>query len=187
MRSGQIGKAPDSGSDNCRFESCLLSEKRHSPTGCVFFFYLKFQAKKKETELTFCLFCIKNPENRKLILQELLVLLVLALLLVLQELLVLLLLALLQVLLVLQELLVLAQLLVLLLVLLQELQFFLHSLRKKLSLKERGRRKIFSLLDIFCCLIIDSFISSRILKKNSDFSKDYCMAEYAKYFDIPPH
>jgi hypothetical protein len=87
----------------------------------------------------------------------------------------------------LQVLLVLAQLLVLLLVLLQELQFFLHSLRKKLSLKERGRRKIFSLLDIFCCLIIDSFISSRILKKNSDFSKDYCMAEYAKYFDIPPH
>ena len=71
--------------------------------------------------------------------------------------------------------------------LLQELQFFLHSLRKKLSLKERGIRKVFSLLDYyFCCLIIDSFISSRILKKNSDFSKAYCMAEYAKYFDIPP-
>jgi hypothetical protein len=111
----------------------------------------------------------KKPGNRKLILlQELLVLPQLLVLLVLQELLVLP---------QLQE----------LLVLLQELQFFLHSLRKKLSLKERGRRKIFSLLDIFCCLIIDSFISSRILKKNSDFSKDYCMAEYAKYFDIPPH
>ena len=33
-------------------------------------------------------------------------------------------------------------------VLLQELQFFLHSLRKKLSLKERGIREIFSLQDI---------------------------------------
>ena len=37
---------------------------------------------------------------------------------------------------------------VLLLVLLQELQFFLHSLRKKLSLKERGIREIFSLQDM---------------------------------------
>ena len=125
------------------------------------FFLLEIQEQKKETELTFCLFCIKKPENRKLILQELLVLLVLAQLLVLQE---------------------------LLLVLLQELQFFLRSLRKRLSLKERGIRKVFSLLDYyFCCLIIDSFISSRILKKNSDFSKAYCMAEYAKYFHIPPH
>jgi len=43
--------------------------------------------------------------------------------------------------------------------LLQELQFFLHSPRKKLSLIKRGIRKIFSLLDIFCCLIIDSFFS----------------------------
>ncbi len=118
------------------------------------FFLLEIQEQKKETELTFCLFCIKKPENRKLILQELLVLLVLAQL----------------------------------LVLLQELQFFLRSLRKRLSLKERGIRKVFSLLDYyFCCLIIDSFISSRILKKNSDFSKAYCMAEYAKYFHIPPH
>ena len=149
------------------------------------FFLLEIQEQKKETELTFCLFCIKKPENRKLILQELLVLLVLAQL---QELLVL---QVLVQLLVLQVLLVLAQLLVLqelLLVLLQELQFFLRSLRKRLSLKERGIRKVFSLLDYyFCCLIIDSFISSRILKKNSDFSKAYCMAEYAKYFHIPPH
>ena len=146
------------------------------------FFLLEIQEQKKETELTFCLFCIKKPENRKLILQELLVLAQLQVLLVLQVLVQLL---------VLQVLLVLAQLLVLqelLLVLLQELQFFLRSLRKRLSLKERGIRKVFSLLDYyFCCLIIDSFISSRILKKNSDFSKAYCMAEYAKYFHIPPH
>ncbi len=145
------------------------------------FFLLEIQEQKKETELTFCLFCIKKPENRKLILQELLVLLVLAQLLVLLVLLGLVQLLVLQGLLVL---LVLAQLLVLL----QELQFFLRSLRKRLSLKERGIRKVFSLLDYyFCCLIIDSFISSRILKKNSDFSKAYCMAEYAKYFHIPPH
>ncbi len=152
------------------------------------FFLLEIQEQKKETELTFCLFCIKKPENRKLILQELLVLLVLAqlqVLLVLQVLVQLLVLQVLLVLLVLAQLLVLQELL---LVLLQELQFFLRSLRKRLSLKERGIRKVFSLLDYyFCCLIIDSFISSRILKKNSDFSKAYCMAEYAKYFHIPPH
>jgi len=144
----------------------------------VSFFLPEISRKKRDRTCVLSLLH-KKPGNRKLILlQVLLVLAQLLVLLVLQELPVL---PQLLVLLVLQE------LLVLLLVLLQELQFFLHSLRKKLSLKERGRRKIFSLLDIFCCLIIDSFISSRILKKNSDFSKDYCMAEYAKYFDIPPH
>ena len=69
------------------------------------------------------------------LLQVLQVLLVLPLLQVLQVLLVRLVLPLLQVLQVLQ-------------VLLQELQFFLHSLRKKLSLKERGIREIFSLQDM---------------------------------------
>ena len=49
---------------------------------------------------------------------------------------------------VLQVLLLVLQLQVLLLELLLELQFFLHSLRKKLSLKERGIREIFSLQDI---------------------------------------
>ena len=160
------------------------SAKKDTVQQAVSFFLPEISRKKRDRTCVLSLLH-KKPGNRKLILlQVLLVLAQLLVLLVLQELPVL---PQLLVLLVLQELLVLAQLLVLLLVLLQELQFFLHSLRKKLSLKERGRRKIFSLLDIFCCLIIDSFISSRILKKNSDFSKDYCMAEYAKYFDIPPH
>ncbi len=97
------------------------------------FFLPEISIKKKETELSFCLFSDKSPNKRKLILQVLQVLLVLPLLLVLQVLLVLLLLLVLQVLL--QE-------------LLQELQFFLHSLRKKLSLKERGIREIFSLQDM---------------------------------------
>ena len=154
------------------------SAKKDTVQQAVSFFLPEISRKKRDRTCVLSLLH-KKPGNRKLILlQVLLVLAQLLVLLVLQELPVL---PQLLVLLVLQE------LLVLLLVLLQELQFFLHSLRKKLSLKERGRRKIFSLLDIFCCLIIDSFISSRILKKNSDFSKDYCMAEYAKYFDIPPH
>ena len=100
------------------------------------FFLPEISIKKKETELSFCLFSDKSPNKRKLILQVLQVLQVLLLLLVLQVLLVLLvrlLLLVLQVLL--QE-------------LLQELQFFLHSLRKKLSLKERGIREIFSLQDM---------------------------------------
>ena len=74
--------------------------------------------------------------------QVLQVLQVLPLLLVLQVLQVLLLL------LVLQVRLLLLVLQVLLQELLQELQFFLHSLRKKLSLKERGIREIFSLQDM---------------------------------------
>ena len=108
------------------------------------FFLPEISIKKKETELSFCLFSDKSPNKRKLILQVLQVLQVLLLLLVLQVLLVL---AQLQVLLVLLALLLLLVLQVLL-VLLQELQFFLHSLRKKLSLKERGIREIFSLQDI---------------------------------------
>ena len=76
---------------------------------------------------------------------------------------------------------------VLLLVRLQELQFFFAQPTKETELKrKRNTRNFFIAGYDFCCLIIDSFISSRILKKNSDFSKDYCMAEYAKYFDIPP-
>ena len=97
------------------------------------FFLPEISIKKKETELSFCLFSDKSPNKRKLILQVLQVLLVLPLLQVLQ---------------VLQVLLLLLVLQVLLLVLLQELQFFLHSLRKKLSLKERGIREIFSLQDM---------------------------------------
>ncbi len=80
--------------------------------------------------------------------QVLQVLQVLPLLLVLQVLQVLLLLLVLQVLQVLLVRLLLLVLQVLLQELLQELQFFLHSLRKKLSLKERGIREIFSLQDM---------------------------------------
>ncbi len=109
------------------------------------FFLPEISIKKKETELSFCLFSDKSPNKRKLILQVLQVLQVLPLLLVLQVLLVLLVLLLL---LVLQVRLLLLVLQVLLQELLQELQFFLHSLRKKLSLKERGIREIFSLQDM---------------------------------------
>ena len=70
--------------------------------------------------------------------------------------------------------------------LLQELQFFLRSQQMRLSLQERGIQKTFSLLCLFCCLIIDSFISSRIIKKNSDFPKVYCKAGYVIIFHIPP-
>ncbi len=75
LRSGQIGKAPDSGSGNSRFESWLLSKKRHGNRPCLFFCQkppfshprrnAPGEDKKKETELTFCL--PKRPEDRKLI------------------------------------------------------------------------------------------------------------------------
>ena len=122
------------------------SAKKDTVKPTVSFFLPEISIKKKETELSFCLFSDKSPNKRKLILQVLLVLL-LQVRLVLQVLPLLLVLLVLQVRLVL---LVLPLLLVLqvLQVLLQELQFFLHSLRKKLSLKERGIREIFSLQDM---------------------------------------
>ena len=123
-------------------------QKKDTVKPTVSFFLPEISIKKKETELSFCLFSDKSPNKRKLILQVLQVLLVLPLLQVLQVLQVLLVLLLLLVLQVLLVRLLLLVLQVLLQELLQELQFFLHSLRKKLSLKERGIREIFSLQDM---------------------------------------
>ena len=150
----------------CRFESCLLSKQKKENLLVLFFFVqnsvepgllhsalsglsrstcectlppkagratvIFFKQIKKKRQNSRSASFDKRPFDRKLIL-----LLVLQVLLLLQVLLVLLLLLVLQVLLVLLLLLVL--LVLLLQVLLQELQFFLRSLRKKLSLKERGK------------------------------------------------